>query len=572
MFGRAPRTLLTALMLAIALLAAGCQTSSPWRKTESVSEEQRQADQLARQGDYAGAAALYESAGAVATRRRAHLAADLRRRQLSLAAGNRQRRTTSCARLRRQAGIRWRPTTVITLGELRLAQNRPPGCGRAPWVPPPRRGHRHQASRATIEVMATALGRLQQKAGEADALMRLHDVAADRPERGSYQQQILRVVSGLERDRARRAARLGHPDTYGLDRPGGRLERGRNRRRRAGTGIRPMAHPVSEPSCIERPGTTFAGAGPPRPSTGTAAQPSAFCCRSQAPIRRPPRHCAKASWRPFTGCRRATPGIALLRHGYRSPHHPALRAGGERGRSARDRPPDQGGRVGPEAIGLLPRPGAGAEPHRRRRAAGRRASTSSPCRPRRKGAASPNAPHGKASTTPPSSPRATERGTSYVENFRRNWEAMGGYLSAVTEYNPEEHDLAAPIREATSSGADFFYVIGKPLKARQLRTQIQFFGRADTPVFLSGQALQDMLPATQNPDLNGAHIPGMPWLLPPGKTAEPSTTFKPRAMARHHRSRLRPLLRHGLRCTAHRLEPESAHVADIRASMAPPDT
>ena len=104
-------------------------------------------------------------------------------------------------------------------------------------------------------------------------------------------------------------------------------------------------------------------------------------------------------------------------------------------------------------------------------------------------------------------------GDRFVEAFRLHWEASGGYLS-VSEYDPAENHFAGPVRTALSSGSDFVYVVGKQVKSRQLRTQIQYFGNAKTPVFVSAKTLANTSSATANLDLNGARVPAMPWMLP----------------------------------------------------------
>ena len=104
-------------------------------------------------------------------------------------------------------------------------------------------------------------------------------------------------------------------------------------------------------------------------------------------------------------------------------------------------------------------------------------------------------------------------GARYVEGFSLAWDALGGVAPTVTDYAPEEHHLADPIKSASAGGPDFFYVVGKPLKSRQLRTQIQYFGAADMPVYLTAQAVPSARPS-DNLDLDGTRVPAMPWMLP----------------------------------------------------------
>jgi outer membrane PBP1 activator LpoA protein len=104
-------------------------------------------------------------------------------------------------------------------------------------------------------------------------------------------------------------------------------------------------------------------------------------------------------------------------------------------------------------------------------------------------------------------------GARYVEGFSLAWDARGGIAPIITEYEPEEHHLADPIKSAYAAAPDFFYVIGKPLKSRQLRTQIQYFGAADMPVYLTAQAVPSARP-NDNLDLDGTRVPAMPWMLP----------------------------------------------------------
>lgn len=111
-------------------------------------------------------------------------------------------------------------------------------------------------------------------------------------------------------------------------------------------------------------------------------------------------------------------------------------------------------------------------------------------------------------------------GARYSEGFQQQWEGLGGLPATVTEYNPEEHHLAEPIKSAYANNPGFFYAIGKPLKSRQLRTQVQYFGSAKIPVFLTGQSVQS-INRRDNLDLDGTRIPAMPWVLPgPGQTSQ----------------------------------------------------
>lgn len=511
MFGRTPRTLLTILTLISALLAAGCQTTSPWSKSDTVSQEERQADRLARQGDYAGAAALYESAGAVA-RGEDRVSLLISAAANYLLAGNPNAADNvlkqTAAPSRDPLAARYR----ITMGELRLAQNRPQDAVGALGAAPSTRAPTQDRQRY-YQVLASALGRLQQKAGEADALMRLHDLA-DSSERGPYQQQILSVVSGLSEPERGEVRRLGHPDAYGWIALANALST-------AGTdaAARDQAfaqwrldypnHPASS-----RLDASYAAGGATPITWGGGASMGVLL-----PFTGPYQKAAEA----------LREGIMAAFYALPEEQRPALRYYDTGTQSAINQLYEQAANegaqlvIGPltkEAVSALKQSGFfrvpvlalnhtddiglppqgfyqfSLSPEEEGRVIAERAS--------REG-------FNNAAILAPD----TGAGDRYVESFTRNWQALGGYVTTVTPYNTEEHHLAGPVQAAANSGADFIYVVGKPLKSRQLRTQIQYFGRADAPVFLSGQAIQDMLPTTQNPDLNGARIPGMPWLLPP---------------------------------------------------------
>ena len=61
-----PSRILPAAAAVLILLLSGCESTSPMRSS-AVQTEEKQAGQLATRGDYAGAAALYESAAAAAS-------------------------------------------------------------------------------------------------------------------------------------------------------------------------------------------------------------------------------------------------------------------------------------------------------------------------------------------------------------------------------------------------------------------------------------------------------------------------------------------------------------------------
>jgi len=516
MFGRTPRILLAALALACLLITTGCQTSSPWRDSGAVSDEQRQADQLAAQGDYAGAAALYESAGAVARGDgRTSLLLSAAASYLSAgdagAAENVMRQISTPSRDPLAARYR------ITSAELRLAQNRPQealnALGRAPST-----GATAQDQQRYYQVLAAALGRQHNVAGEADALMHLHDVAADRSEREAYQQQILRVVIGLDETQRGELRQLGHPDSYGwlalaetlVAAGAGPADR---ERAFAQWRLQYPNHPASGNSMAR-----LAGTGP------------AVSINWQGGA-------AVGVLLPFTGpyqkaAEALREGIMAAFFGLPTEQRPALRyydTGSQSNVAALyQQAVNEGAQlvIGPltkDAVSALKQTGLFQIPVL---ALNHTDDVGLPPQGLYQFALSPEDEgrfiaerayqegFGSAAVLIPDN----GSGDRYLDSFRYHWESAGGLIAAIAAYSTEEHHLAAPVKEATNSGADFVYVIGKPLKARQLRTQVQYFGRADAPVFVSAQALQDMLPTSLNQDLNGARLPGMPWLLspPPG--------------------------------------------------------
>jgi hypothetical protein len=111
----------------------------------------------------------------------------------------------------------------------------------------------------------------------------------------------------------------------------------------------------------------------------------------------------------------------------------------------------------------------------------------------------------------------------YADAFREAWELSGGFITGITEYDPQEHHFADPIKAALSGFPDLVFLIGKPLKSRQLRTQIQFYGSATKPVYLTSRAVDDPSARTANLDLNGAIVPAMPWALIKQPNGTPDT-------------------------------------------------
>ena len=108
-------------------------------------------------------------------------------------------------------------------------------------------------------------------------------------------------------------------------------------------------------------------------------------------------------------------------------------------------------------------------------------------------------------------------GDRYLEAFRSEWQSLGGAISTTSPYNPAEPQHTETIKSLLQAPGDFTYIVAKPLQARQLRTQLMYYGNAETPAYISSRGYDRRLFDQQAADLDGAWIPTFPWTIPPKK-------------------------------------------------------
>jgi outer membrane PBP1 activator LpoA protein len=501
--------ILPAAAAVLILLLTGCESTSPLRGS-AVQTEEKQAGQLATRGDYAGAAALYESAAAAAS-------GDQRTHLLLMAAENYLRARDTVSAQAAFAQTTRPPRGDLALhyriieSELALARSQPQEAERA-LGPSPSPAAPYRLRLGYYRAQASIQAALRQPAREADARMRLADLASDSAERYTNQQQLLRLLAAMPEAQRSEVRRYGHPHAPGwialadalAEAGADPLERDlRFRAWRSDYPNHPSARGLEQaPAGAQLP--YFAGSatniGVLLPLTGPYAraaesiQDGVMAAAFSMPAEQRP------SVRVYdTGA----PGAVL---------------------QAYNQATSEGATVviGPltkEAVTMLKSAGILSAPvvalNRTDDAFG--AATPGLFQfsfsPEEEGRQVAERAMREGFRNPAILQPASGWGARYVEGFSLAWDALGGVAPTVTDYAPEEHHLADPIKSASAGGPDFFYVVGKPLKSRQLRTQIQYFGAADMPVYLTAQAVPSARPS-DNLDLDGTRVPAMPWMLP----------------------------------------------------------
>ena len=500
------------VLIVLAAMLAACEPSATWRRPATASPAQQQAERLAQAGDYAGAAALYESAAASET-------GDRRTAMLLAAATNYilARDSEAAANVMRQLQ---RPRSGdlateyrIVEGELALARGRAQDAVGLLGAPPARSVAAPLRTRY-YRALAGALAALGRPVEEADARMRLADLATDPTERNANQQQLLRLLAPLPEEQRIAVRRLGHEHAQGWITLadalyGSRLSAGDRDQRYRDWRIAYPNHPAL------RGGSDAPGASLPVFSSAVALNIGVLLPAGGPYVK---------------AADLIREGIMAALYSQPAESRPAVRfydsvaAGAPQAyRQAVDEGADLV--IGPltkEAVSTLKQTGLYGAPV----IALNQTEDSWP------------APRGfyQFALSPEEEARqiaeramregfrsaavlspGTAWGSRYVDSFRFNWEAMGGFVSTVTEYDPEQHHFADPIRSMLGAGADCVVIVGRPLKTRQLRTQIQYFGSATTPVFVLSQAVEDTRYPAANVDLDGARVPAMPWVLVPAQ-------------------------------------------------------
>lgn len=513
MIGRLLRPAPLCVLIVLAVILAGCEPSATWRKPYTETAEQQQAERLSQAGDYAGAAVLYESSAASETgdRRSALLLAAAANYILArdISAADNVMRQLQRPR-RGELAIEYR----IVEGELALAHGSAQNAVDMLGAPP-------GPSAATplrlryYRVLARALGELDRPAEQADARMRLADLVTDRAERNANQQQLLRLLAPLSEDQRIAVRRLGHQHAQGWIALADALygshfdaaDRDQRYREwriaypnhpalRGGSGAQGASLPVFSSAAALNIGVLLPSGGPYVRAADLIREGIMAALFSLPPEERPAVRFYDSSGAaaPQAYRQAVDEGANLVIGPLTKEAVSVLKQTGLLGAPVIALNHTDDGLPAPHGFyqfALSPEEEARQIAERAIREGFRSAAVLSP---------------------------ATAWGARYVDGFRYHFESMGGFVATVTEYDPEQHHFAEPIRSMLSAGAECVYIVGKPLKTRQLRTQIQYFGSATTPVFVPSQAVQDTRRPAGNVDLDGARVPAMPWVLVPEQT------------------------------------------------------
>ena len=130
-------------------------------------------------------------------------------------------------------------------------------------------------------------------------------------------------------------------------------------------------------------------------------------------------------------------------------------------------------------------------------------------------------------------------GERILNSFRESWETLGGTLLEYQAYDAKGQDFSQPVltlldidesklrlREMQRvliknvkyeprrrQDADFVFFVAQPQIARQVRPLLQFYHAADLPVYTTSHVYTGNPDAEKDQDLDGLKFPDIPWLL-----------------------------------------------------------
>ena len=145
------------------------------------------------------------------------------------------------------------------------------------------------------------------------------------------------------------------------------------------------------------------------------------------------------------------------------------------------------------------------------------------------------------------SPRS-EWGDRVAAAFAEEWQTSGGQLVTRAKYDEAENDyshILTPILGVESSNqryqnlrrtlgqslefeprrrqdVDFLFMVGRPLKARQLVTQLRFHRSGQLPILATSHAYGGEANAQQDIDLNGLIFTDIPWMFTEQSEQDPA--------------------------------------------------
>ena len=133
--------------------------------------------------------------------------------------------------------------------------------------------------------------------------------------------------------------------------------------------------------------------------------------------------------------------------------------------------------------------------------------------------------------------------SSWGERIRnayvKRWESLGGQVTEIQSYDASKSDFGVPIQamldidqskqrrkrltrllgEALEfeprrrEDVDFIFVAANPVKARQIRPQLQFHHAINLPIYTTSHAWQGFINSDKDRDIEGILFPDIPWLL-----------------------------------------------------------
>lgn len=147
------------------------------------------------------------------------------------------------------------------------------------------------------------------------------------------------------------------------------------------------------------------------------------------------------------------------------------------------------------------------------------------------------------------SPR-NEWGDRVAEAFTNEWQKSDGQIVTRAKYDESENDyshILTPILGVENSNqryqnlrrtlglslefeprrrqdVDFLFMVGRPLKARQLLTQLRFYRSGQLPILATSHAYGGEPNARQDIDLNGLIFTEIPWMFSEQSEQDPAYT------------------------------------------------
>ena len=115
-------------------------------------------------------------------------------------------------------------------------------------------------------------------------------------------------------------------------------------------------------------------------------------------------------------------------------------------------------------------------------------------------------------------------GNRLANHFSQTWEQAGGTIISRSGYREEDNDfrhVLVPLlglqehhgQPQPRSDIDFIFLVAKPLKARQLVTQLRFHHSGSLPILATSHAYAGSVDTKQDIDLEGLIIPDISWFL-----------------------------------------------------------